>query len=295
MENAGYINEAGTGYNFHQNSGQNSKSSKEFKAQGQVITTSAGYEDEPPKHIDEDSASLERDDEKPYSTQGRLDKMQSTNQGFYRNQSSSTKRLYNRTGYKNRYATAKNQTRSNKTGNPYISDMYKESELLVASNAYHRLDKSQNFMGNKAFAQTIINDLKQKQRQNEFETKLGLKQDHDVAQEQQIIQKKASREVFQKAQEEIYNSTKKSSSSQAGQLLSRTNTLYGSQAEIQNLKEVLQGQTIQRTRLAGNTALTSMKNENSPKKGCSSQMTLGYELPEDAAQRWMSNAQIQAS
>jgi len=38
--------------------------------------------------------------------------------------------------------------------------MYKEKELFSASNAYHRLDKSQNFMGNKAFAQTIINDLK---------------------------------------------------------------------------------------------------------------------------------------
>lgn len=46
--------------------------------------------------------------------------------------------------------------------NPYISDMFKEKELLTASNAYHRLDKNQNFMGNKAFAQTILNDVKSK-------------------------------------------------------------------------------------------------------------------------------------
>lgn len=33
-------------------------------------------------------------------------------------------------------------------------------------------------MGNKAFAQTIINDIKQKQRQTEFENKIGLQQDN---------------------------------------------------------------------------------------------------------------------
>ena len=49
---------------------------------------------------------------------------------------------------------------SAKNPNPYISDIYKEKDLLMASNAYHRLDRSQNFMVNKAFAHTIINDLK---------------------------------------------------------------------------------------------------------------------------------------
>ena len=58
--------------------------------------------------------------------------------------------------------------------NPYISDMYKEKDLLMASNAYHRLDKSQNFMGNKAYAQTIINDMKQRQRQTEFTKRMNL-------------------------------------------------------------------------------------------------------------------------
>ena len=50
--------------------------------------------------------------------------------------------------------------------------MYKEQELLQASSAYHRLDKSQNFIGNKAFAQTIINDLKQRQRNTEFKKRV---------------------------------------------------------------------------------------------------------------------------
>ena len=44
----------------------------------------------------------------------------------------------------------------------------------MASNAYHRLDKSQNFMGNKAYAQTIINDMKQRQRQTEFTKRMNL-------------------------------------------------------------------------------------------------------------------------
>ena len=38
--------------------------------------------------------------------------------------------------------------------------MYREGDLLSATNAYHKLDKCQNFNGNKAFALTIINDLK---------------------------------------------------------------------------------------------------------------------------------------
>ena len=74
--------------------------------------------------------------------------------------------------------------------------MYKEKELFTASNAYHRLDKSQNFMGNKAFAQTIINDIKQKQRQNEFENKIGLQQENALTEQREIYQKKASREIF---------------------------------------------------------------------------------------------------
>ena len=44
--------------------------------------------------------------------------------------------------------------------NPYLSSMYKEKELLSASNAYHRLDKSNHIYHNKAYAQTILNDLK---------------------------------------------------------------------------------------------------------------------------------------
>ena len=44
--------------------------------------------------------------------------------------------------------------------NPYLSNMYKEGELLTASNAYHRLDKNQHFFQNKAYAQTILNDLR---------------------------------------------------------------------------------------------------------------------------------------
>ena len=36
--------------------------------------------------------------------------------------------------------------------NPYMASMFKEKDLLLASNAYHRLDKGQNFISNKAFA-----------------------------------------------------------------------------------------------------------------------------------------------
>ena len=53
--------------------------------------------------------------------------------------------------------------RSNKL-NPYMSDMYRENELLSASNAYHRLDSQQNVFSNKAYALTVINDLKTRKR-----------------------------------------------------------------------------------------------------------------------------------
>ena len=36
--------------------------------------------------------------------------------------------------------------------NPYLSTMFKEKDLLSASNAYHRLDKSQHFLHNRAYA-----------------------------------------------------------------------------------------------------------------------------------------------
>lgn len=56
--------------------------------------------------------------------------------------------------------------------NPYLSTMFKEKDLLSASNAYHRLDKSQHFLHNRAYAQTILNDLKRKNRINEFADKM---------------------------------------------------------------------------------------------------------------------------
>lgn len=69
----------------------------------------------------------------------------------------------------------------------------------MASNAYHRLDKSQNFMGNKAFAQTILNDLKQKKRQVEYEKKLlGLNEESVTDQTTSQLQKQVSREMFKK-------------------------------------------------------------------------------------------------
>jgi len=91
--------------------------------------------------------------------------------------------------------------------------MYKEKELLAASNAYHRLDKSQNFNCNKAFAQTIISDLKQKQRQEEFERRLGLEEENTT--EVSRMQKEASRELFKRQKSEIYHSTSKSSNTNA--------------------------------------------------------------------------------
>lgn len=74
--------------------------------------------------------------------------------------------------------------------------MYKEKDLLAASNAYHRLDKSQNFNSNKAFAQTIISDLKQKQRQKEFQKRLGLEEENTT--EASKMQKEASKELFKR-------------------------------------------------------------------------------------------------
>ena len=56
------------------------------------------------------------------------------------------------------------QSPTSKGSNPYLTTMYREKDLMRASSSYHRLDKSQNFNSNKAFAMTVINDLKQKQR-----------------------------------------------------------------------------------------------------------------------------------
>jgi len=113
-----------------------------------------------------------------------------------------------RSSMKNRYNTARNPSASNhhKASNPYISHIFKENELLTASNAYHRLDKSQNFLANKAFACTIINDLKQRQRQDEFEKRVGVL-NSDSAMESSKLQKEASRDYFKRQQNEIYNSS----------------------------------------------------------------------------------------
>ena len=61
---------------------------------------------------------------------------------------------------------------SRKEGNPYLTNMFREKDLMRASSSYHRLDKSQHFNQNKAFALTIINDLKQKKRQQAYEEKV---------------------------------------------------------------------------------------------------------------------------
>ena len=96
----------------------------------------------------------------------------------------------------------------------------------MASNAYHRLDKSQNFMGNKAFAQTIINDLKQKKRQVEYEKKLGVNEESVTDQQTSSqLQKQASREMFRKQQSEIYASNK---SSHTGILTMKSTTNHAS-------------------------------------------------------------------
>ena len=42
--------------------------------------------------------------------------------------------------------------------------MFREKDLLSASNAYLKLDSTKNFSNNKAFAHTVLNDLKQRQR-----------------------------------------------------------------------------------------------------------------------------------
>ena len=61
-----------------------------------------------------------------------------------------------------------------KEHNPYITTMFREKDLLVATSSYHRLDKNQHFNQNKAFAMTIINDLKQKKRQSEYDSRVGI-------------------------------------------------------------------------------------------------------------------------
>ena len=63
--------------------------------------------------------------------------------------------------------------------------MYKEKDLIAATNAYHRLDRCQHVVGNKAFVHTIINDLKQHQRQSEFNKRLGLLDEAGRSSEQQ--------------------------------------------------------------------------------------------------------------
>lgn len=109
-----------------------------------------------------------------------------------------------------RYQTARQSgTRKNLLGgrNPYISDIFKEGEFLTASNAYHRLDKSQNFYCNKAFAHTILNDLKQKQRQAEFERRLGmLNEDSSLVVDVSKIMRHGSQQHFKKQQSAIYTS-----------------------------------------------------------------------------------------
>ena len=57
--------------------------------------------------------------------------------------------------------------------------MFREKDLMHASNTYHRLDKNQHFNQNKAFAMTIINDLKQRKRQDEYDDKLGTKMEKE--------------------------------------------------------------------------------------------------------------------
>mmetsp|Transcript_38710 Transcript_38710/g.50707 ORF Transcript_38710/g.50707 Transcript_38710/m.50707 type:complete len:117 (+) Transcript_38710:357-707(+) len=112
--------------------------------------------------------------------------------------------------------------------------MYKEKDLLTATNAYHRLDKCQNVVSNKAFAMTIINDLKQRLRQDEFEKRLGVLDEDGNSTEVSKLCKDASKEHFKKQQSEIYQSSQ--SLSRAKKVLLVENP---SQAEIQNLKEVL--------------------------------------------------------
>ena len=72
--------------------------------------------------------------------------------------------------------------------------------------------------------------------------------------------------------------------------MSKTNTNNASQAEIRNLKEVLHSSNLQKARRYGTAAQTTKKDEYA--KGRQSQVSFDFELPEDAAQRWMSNAQI---
>ena len=68
-------------------------------------------------------------------------------------------------------------------------------------------------------------------------------------------------------------------------------TLEASQAEIKNLKEVLYFSGRKQSRGAQSACNTKRKSDKSPEKEDHGNL----ELPEDAAQRWMSNAAYQAS
>ena len=68
--------------------------------------------------------------------------------------------------------SSKSQTGMKAKLNPYLSSMFKERDLFSASNAYHRLDKSNHILHNKSYAQTILNDLKRQKRANDFADKL---------------------------------------------------------------------------------------------------------------------------
>ena len=114
--------------------------------------------------------------------------------------------MQSRQGKRSRFNTVRNPVNARNTkANPYLSDTFKEREFFLASNAYHRLDKSQNFLGNKAFATTVINELKQRQRQSEYQRRLGTEADKDSEHISQL-HKEASREMFKKQQSEIYQS-----------------------------------------------------------------------------------------
>ena len=68
-------------------SSQQSSSKDGVVAHGQAITTQDGYEDseeQVKQRMDADSADLDRDEDRPYSTEGKYDPMHHTaNQEFY--------------------------------------------------------------------------------------------------------------------------------------------------------------------------------------------------------------------
>jgi hypothetical protein len=80
-----------------------------------------------------------------------------------------TKSFTNLAITRNRHASASNQGH-----NPYNAQTFKEQDLLYATNAYHKLDKMGNINQNKAFAQTIFNDMVQKDRQSQYQSRLKL-------------------------------------------------------------------------------------------------------------------------